>query len=154
MTGLQVPIAPEQICVPRRLGPGEMGRQRGAKILQLRPIFLLLNPPIATDLLSQHSYPLHLNAGDELFCLEFVSFAFLNSFTFLAPRLSKATSVSYAKAGDQMQIEANSTDSYVPSHGTYFHSLFIAHRDNAVSEQNQKTPCMAQSCTLPEILLS
>lgn len=73
MTGLQVPITPDQICVPRRL---RLRLQRGAEIMWLRPILLLPNPPIATDLLSQHSHPLHLNAGDELFCLEFVSFAF------------------------------------------------------------------------------
>lgn len=38
-----------------------------------------------------------------------------------------------------MQIEANSRESYVPSHDTNFHSLFIAHRDNTKSEQIQET---------------
>lgn len=51
-------------------------------------------------------------------------------FTFLVPRLSKATSESYPKARDQMEIEANLRESYTPSHDTDFHSLFIPCRDN------------------------
>lgn len=56
-------------------------------------------------------------------------------FTFLVARLSKETSKLHPKARNQIQIEANSRESYTPSHDTDFQPLSIPCRDNIKTEQ-------------------
>lgn len=97
--------------------------------------------PSARALPSQHSHPPHCVGvlKTSRFLPRICLITFLNASTFLAPALSEATSISYPKARDQMQIEANSRESYIPFHATNPYSLFIACRYNTESKQIQKT---------------